>query len=179
MHAANRAWLHYLSLRYKEYFNDDAKVLEIGSYNVNGSAREYFSKKCEYVGVDREDGPDVDVVMEAQDTEFEEEYFDTLVYMSVFEHDPDWARGFEHNLKWIRPHGLLVVCWGAEGNLPHPPEPWAPIPAGAFMEKVKEGWPVRILDYFYEKDRYPDTDVAGVFNVLAVKRMEESWKQSR
>lgn len=167
MHPGNRMWLQHLRSRYKEYFNK-AKVLEIGSYNVNGTARDFFSE-CEYVGVDRDAGPGVDVVCQAAETKFEPLYFDTLIYMSVFEHDPEWETGFKHNLQWIRKHGLLVVCWGAEGNLPHG-QSWAPVPSGTFMEKVKEGFPLRILDHFFEHDRYHDPSVAGVFNVLAVKK---------
>ncbi len=167
MHPANRVWLKHLRGRYREYFNE-AKVLEIGSYNVNGTARDFFSD-CEYVGVDRDAGPGVDLVCQAIDTKFEPLYFDALVAMSVFEHDSDWASAFEHVLQWVRKHGLVVLCWGAEGNRQHGKN-WAPVPSGAFLEKVKDGWPLRILDHFFENDRYPDSSVAGVFNVLAIKK---------
>lgn len=160
-------WLGHLRGRYKEYFNK-AKVLEIGSYNVNGTARDFFVD-CEYVGVDRDEGPGVDVVSQATETEFEPLYFDTLICLSVFEHDFEWASGFEHALQWVRKHGLIIVSWGAEGNLPHG-QSWAPVPSGAFMEKVKNGWSIRILDHFFEHDRYHDPSVSGVFNVLAIKK---------
>jgi hypothetical protein len=39
-----------------------AKVLEIGSYDVNGSLRSLFAKAGEYTGVDLKEGPGVDLV---------------------------------------------------------------------------------------------------------------------
>ena len=39
-----------------------AKILEIGSYDVNGNIREMFKGAAEYVGVDLVSGPNVDVI---------------------------------------------------------------------------------------------------------------------
>jgi SAM-dependent methyltransferase len=167
MHPGNRTWLALLKGAMPSYF-DGAAVLEIGSYIINGSAREHFGKAKSYVGVDRNAGPGVDLVMEAKDTAFESEgQFDTLVYLSVFEHDPDWKAGFAHNLKWVRPGGLVIVGWGAEGNRRHNPEPWAPVPAQEVITAIAS-WPLRILDSLMEEDRFgPDT--AGAYDLVAVK----------
>jgi len=164
MHAGNRQWLESLK---KQYPGDFAgvKVLDIGSYNVNGSARKFFNAK-KYVGVDRQAGPDVDIVCEAEFTKFKEAEFDTLVYLSVFEHDPRWKEGFEHNLKWVKPGGLIIVCWGAEGNRRHKPEPWALVPVEEFM-KAARGWPIEILDAFFEGERFELEP--GAYDVLARK----------
>ena len=45
-----------------EPFYKRPKVLEIGSYDVNGSVRSNFKHVQEYVGVDLIPGPSVDVV---------------------------------------------------------------------------------------------------------------------
>ena len=47
----------------QDYFvaKDNIKVLEIGSYNVNGSIRAFFPN-ANYTGVDLCDGPGVDIV---------------------------------------------------------------------------------------------------------------------
>ena len=42
------------------YFSE-TKVLEVGSLNINGSVRQFFSN-CDYVGLDISEGRDVDVV---------------------------------------------------------------------------------------------------------------------
>ena len=43
-------------------FLEDASVLEIGSYDVNGTVRKLFAAAGHYVGVDLVEGPGVDVV---------------------------------------------------------------------------------------------------------------------
>lgn len=166
MHRGNRTWLTALKAALPSYF-DGAAVLEIGSYNVSGTARDYFQKAKRYVGVDICAGPGVDVVSAAKNTSFPDTLFDTLVYLSVFEHDPEWKAGFEHNLQWLRPGGIVIVCWGAEGNRRHAPEPWAIVPAKEVLDACA-AWPLLILDSFMEEDRYgPDTP--GAYDLVAVK----------
>lgn len=166
MHKGNQEWLAHLKRRYPEHF-DNAAVLEIGSYNVNGTARDYFKKAARYVGVDQEAGPCVDVVTKATETTFVEEEFDTLVYLSVFEHDPLWSQGFVHNLKWLRQGGLIILGWGAEGNLRHAPEPWALVPARDVLEAAAQ-WPVRVLSAFFEGEFF-HPGCPGAFDLLARK----------
>jgi len=168
VHQGNRDWLKSVREKYPEHFKD-AQVLEIGSYNVNGTARDYFKDAKRYVGVDCCKGKCVDIVCKATETKFKPGEFDTLVYLSVFEHDPIWRAGFEHNLPWVRTGGLILICFGAEGNLPHPPEPWAIVPVKAWEKAAKE-MPLEILDAFFEKDRKGITyDTPGAYDVLARK----------
>ncbi len=42
-----------------------ARILEIGSMDVNGSLRDFAEPTTHYVGVDLEEGPAVDVVVKA------------------------------------------------------------------------------------------------------------------
>ena len=166
MHPGNMDWLKLLRQKYPAHFTG-ASVLEIGSYNINGTARDCFKDVKRYVGVDVAKGPCVDVVARAADTRFKVEEFDTLVYLSVFEHDPNWRAGFDHNLHWIRPGGLIIICFGAEGNLRHAPEPWAVVPTKMFYEAVKS-MPIKILDAFFEKAQV-GISPPGAYDVLAMK----------
>ena len=66
------------------------RVLELGSLNVNGTARDAFTNAGEYVGVDLREGPGVDVVGEASKLRHLFPYytrFDCIVATSFFEHD--------------------------------------------------------------------------------------------
>lgn len=166
MHQGNRDWLAHLKAKFPGHFMG-ARVLEIGSYDLNGSARDYFTAARTYVGVDQVPGPGVDLVAKANETSFVPREFDTLVYLSVFEHDPAWDEGFFHNLQWIRPGGLIILGWGAEGNHRHPPEPWAIVPVQEFTEMAR-AWPVEILESFFEAKRFTP-DCAGAYDVLALK----------
>jgi len=169
VHPGNMDWLKQLQQKYPAHFTG-CSVLEIGAYNVNGTARDYFLNVKRYVGVDVAKGPCVDIVTNAIDTHFKVEEFDTLVYLSVFEHDPNWRAGFDHNLHWIRPGGLIIICFGAEGNKRHDPEPWAIVPVKAFHAAAAT-MPITILDAFFERDRKGiSPECPGAYDVLAIKK---------
>src|SRR5436190_5725936 len=167
VHQGNRDWLAHLKKSYPGHFSG-ASVLEIGSMEWNGSVRSFFAGVGKYIGVDHASGPGVDVVRRAEETVFCPGAFDTLVCLSLFEHDPSWKASFEHNLQWLREGGLAFVCWGAEGNLRHPPEPWAQVPVQEFMDAAR-GWPVEIVDSFFECDRFTP-DCPGCYDVVLRKK---------
>jgi len=66
------------------------RVLEIGSYNVNGSLRDgvMAHKPTEYIGVDIEKGPGVDLVCSSDSIlrRFGKESFDVVISTCVLEH---------------------------------------------------------------------------------------------
>ncbi len=163
MHINNRKWLADLKEKYPKSFKD-CNVLELGSYNVNGTARDYF-EGCEYVGVDREKGPCVDIVSNAQETKFDKK-FDTLLILSVFEHDLEWQKTFKHNIQWLKKGGMCFVCFGAEGNLPHM-EIWQIVPYKEFLAECKK-LKLKVIDSFFEEERYGAGDV-GVYDLVIQK----------
>ena len=65
-----------------EYFDlgDDKNlsILEIGSYDVNGTIRNLFASE-NYVGVDLVEGPGVDVVAGGQSVDFDDSSFDLVL----------------------------------------------------------------------------------------------------
>lgn len=95
------------------------RVLEVGSYDVNGSIRPLIVKfePAEYIGVDMREGPGVDLVLNALDLEkqFGRGLFDLVICAELLEHAQDW-RGVITNLKAVlKPGGLLVLTtrsWG-------------------------------------------------------------------
>lgn len=166
MHQGNKDWLASLSKQYANEING-ASILEIGSMDWNGSARPYFKAAARYVGVDHCDGPAVDIVCPAVATKFMLGEFDILICLSVFEHDPNWIETFHHNLQWVKEGGLLVVCWGAEGNQRHDPEPWAIVPVADFIKAATE-WPISVSEGFFEVNRFTP-DCSGCYDVVARK----------
>lgn len=160
MHLNNRKWLEDCKKKYPKNFNK-CSVLEIGSQDVNGTARDYF-EDCDYVGIDIEQGKGVDIVMNARKTKFETK-FDTLLFLSVFEHDLNWKNTFKHNIQWIKKGGLCLVSFGSEGNLPHM-DIWKPVPSQEFLSYCKE-LKVKVAEAFFEEDRYGNGD-KGIFNLI-------------
>ncbi len=94
-------------------------VLEVGSYNVNGSFRDHirYFQPSSYLGVDVLEGPGVDRVcgVEVLLSELGPERFDLVVSTEMLEHVPDW-RAAVRNLKGcVKPSGKLVVTTRSYG----------------------------------------------------------------
>ena len=69
------------------------RVLDVGSYDVNGSARATIETwGSDYLGVDMREGPNVEVVCRAEDlvAEFGAGAFDAVVSFDTLEHMEDW-----------------------------------------------------------------------------------------
>jgi SAM-dependent methyltransferase len=92
------------------------RVLEIGSLDVNGSVRPYFSD-CDYVGIDVGPGPGVDIVCQGQ--EFEAPKFDVVISCNCFEHNPFWKETFENMLRLCKPGGIVITTCASLGFPEH------------------------------------------------------------
>ncbi len=85
MHESVMEWV---GARVQSPQHRDAKpVLEIGSYNVNGSVRDLFSPLVSYVGVDVIEGPGVDMVVPSRARlPFHDDHFGLVVSTECLEH---------------------------------------------------------------------------------------------
>ncbi len=105
-------------------------VVEFGSFNVNGSAREIIMpmKPAIYEGYDRVVGPGVDQVMDfSQYCHYVEDKNkpDVLLCLNALEHCRDW-RAVIRNMKFLcKAGGLIVVSVPSRGFPYHnPPDFW-------------------------------------------------------
>lgn len=71
-------------------------ILEIGSYDVNGSVRELFPGST-YCGVDLTPGEGVDVVADGHRVDHPNNSYDITISCECFEHNPAWLETF-HNM---------------------------------------------------------------------------------
>jgi len=87
-------------------------VLDVGSYDLNGSFRDLFShSKCKYVGLDIESGPNVDLVLNRPYdwSMLQTDYFDVVISGNVLEHvEFPWIT-FSEMARILKPGGLLCV----------------------------------------------------------------------
>jgi len=94
-------------------------IIEIGSFDINGSLRQIIEplKPITYVGVDIAPGPGVDVVCNAEQllNIFEFNSFDTLVSTEVLEHVKDWKRVVSNFKHLVRPNGILLITTRSKG----------------------------------------------------------------
>lgn len=98
---------------------DGGSVLEVGSYDVNGSVRSLFGGAARYVGVDLVEGPGVDLVVAGKDVDAPDGSFDVTVSGECFEHDPDWRETLATMVRLTRPGGLVVVTCASRGRVEH------------------------------------------------------------
>lgn len=99
----------------KFYLNDNKtklKVLDIGSYNVNGSYKTLLDEKYfDYTGLDVEVGPDVDIVpANIYDwKELENDSFDIIISGQAFEHiEYPWITIKEIS-RVLKPNGICCI----------------------------------------------------------------------
>ncbi len=100
-------------------FVSGARVLEIGSYDVNGSIRRVFEGAGEYVGVDLAEGPGVDLVAYGHEVDQPDGTYDLTVSGECFEHDPHWRDTFRNMARLTRPGGLVVFTCASHGRPEH------------------------------------------------------------
>lgn len=98
---------------------DGASVLEIGSYDVNGSVRNVFATAKHYVGVDLDEGPGVDLVGFGQEVDHPDASYDMTVSGECFEHDPHWRETFSNMVRMTRPGGLVAFSCASRGRIEH------------------------------------------------------------
>ena len=120
---------YFSSIRrhYPQHFKQ-ARVLEVGSLNINGSVRELFDD-CDYTRADLQLGPGVDLACPGlswpvlacpgQLLGFASGHFDTVVSAECFEHNPFWRETLANMLRMLRPGGLLLISCATTGRKEH------------------------------------------------------------
>lgn len=151
------------TLRKNEWARKGARVLEFGSYDVNGSTRQFFEEPALYMGVDHREGPGVDVVSLFHEFIWGGEPFDVFVCCNTLEHDPHWQESLANGFKYLRPGGLFLftVPHGyPEHEMECSPKPgyYHNIKAGDLFERMPHG---AKMD-FHALAEPPETHVAGI-----------------
>jgi len=135
----------------KQFLNNysiTGKVLEIGACNRNGGLRDVCPEGCEWIGVDLEEGPGVDVVLEdPHKLPFPDNSFDAVISSSVFEHADFFWEIFKEKCRCVKPGGHIYINAPSTGEYhPYPSDSWRFYRDAAFsLEKWSRvcGYPVR------------------------------------
>lgn len=134
MHAEVRHCFATVRDMFPEFFSG-VSVLEIGSADINGSARDYF-RPTEYIGVDLIAGPGVDFVGQGEEVRFDRE-FDVVVSSECFEHNPKYFETFENMVRHARPGGMILFTCATTGRPEHGTERTTP---GDSPGTIAKGW---------------------------------------
>jgi predicted SAM-dependent methyltransferase len=93
-------------------------IVELGSYDVNGSLRPLQPIGCKYVGLDIESGPSVDVVIkDPSKLPLPDGYCDCVVASSVLEHDRFFWESFLELCRITKPGGFIYINCPSNGDV--------------------------------------------------------------
>lgn len=167
------------------------RIIEIGSYDVNGSVRAAIeaSGAESYLGVDIAPGPSVDVVHDATRLadRFEPASFDIVLSTEVVEHVREWRSIFDGMKGLCAPGGVIVVTTRSPGFGYHayPHDFWRFTPAD--MRLIFADFDVEMLESQVDRrepgvfvkarrgDSRPPVDLAPIaLNSILTDRRETS-----
>lgn len=114
-HQSQLDFVASVKARFPKYF-EDKRVLEIGSLDINGSVRQFFSN-CTYIGVDLGEGKGVDLVSKGEDLIFPKDSFDVSISCECFEHNPEWVKTFDNMIRMT--DGLVIMTCATTGRPEH------------------------------------------------------------
>lgn len=116
MHKAVAAWVEGIVLA--EGLDDpELFVVELGSYDVNGSVRHLFGP--DYLGIDMRPGPGVDRVAQVWDTGVSPASVDVVVSTEMLEHCERPQDAFDEIHRILKPGGCLLLTTRSPGYPPH------------------------------------------------------------
>jgi SAM-dependent methyltransferase len=101
--------------RVKEKIGRQGNVLEVGSLNVNGTAKDIFGDADTYTGIDKREGSGVDQVVDGNNLlqAYEPDTFDLVICCETLEHDPHFWLTIANMRAVLKPGGwLIITCPG-------------------------------------------------------------------
>lgn len=136
---------------YPAYFHN-SHVLEVGSLDLNGSVRPFFSDNKSYVGIDIGPGEGVDVVCAAHEYVRNGE-FDVVISTEMLEHDMHWQKSLKQMYENLESGGLLIITCACTERAEHGTRKTSP------------------LDSPYTNDYYRNISLTDLLTVLPIEEL--------
>ena len=152
--------------RYCKRFTSEQVVVDVGSYDVNGTLKPFFSH-CKYIGVDISEGPNVDIVTELGVIPVADNSADALISTSCFEHDEFFWETFIEMSRAVKPGGFIYINAPSRGPYHGYPgdcwrfyqDSWRALAKYA----VKKGFAIRLLESGVNTATSDWGDSVGIF----------------
>jgi len=158
------------------------KLIEIGSKAVNSSVKKALLKNVNYIGVDIEDGENVDEVLkDPYLLPFEDESVDVIISISTFEHTEFFWLTYLEILRVLKPDGLFFLNTPSNSKFHrHDSDNWRFYPDSSIaLEKwgKRNNYNPKVLEHYtnYEKGR----DIWNDYVSITVKdeKFEKNYLQ--
>jgi SAM-dependent methyltransferase len=128
------------------------RVIEVGSYDVNGSLRYIVEliKPTEYIGVDIIEGPGVDIICSVENLvqKFGKDSFDIVLSTCTLEHIRNWKKAISNIKNVCKPNGIILII-------------------------VPSDWPFHV--YPYDFWRYSKEDIKSIFSDCDIMVLDEDF----
>ena len=115
--------MHYTALKHFKIFsqqylqNKRLKVIDFGSFSVNGDLKKIIIQKHDYVGLDIEKGPNVDIIMkDPYKIPLKDSSTDVVISSSCFEHVEHFWFSFNEIIRVLKPSGLFYLNVPSNGD---------------------------------------------------------------
>ena len=127
--------MHASSLERMNWFRDtyikedvQTKVLDVGSYDVNGSYRQFFKDSCiDYTGLDMSEGPNVDFVPKNLYNwdEIKDDAYDVVISGQAFEHIEFFWLTMSEMVRVLKKDGIMcIIAPNGFGEHRYPVDCW-------------------------------------------------------
>lgn len=117
MHKEQINYLNRTKYKFPNAFKN-RKVLDIGSFNVNGNEKPWFDD-CDFIGLDLLPGPGVDVACPANEYDAPDETFDTIISCECWEHNPFYKESIMNAIRMLKPGGYFIWTCATTGRPVH------------------------------------------------------------
>lgn len=129
-------------------------VVEVGSYDVNGSLRDFKRPEMTYIGLDFDVGPGVDIRVgsRAPHLPLRDSCAEIVASSSAFEHDGMFWMTFLEIVRVLKPNGYMYVSSPSNGKFHrYPRDYWRFYPDAGFALETwgrKNGYELTLIECF-------------------------------
>lgn len=105
MHTEQKEYCQCVLTKYPQ-FSDGVRVLDVGSLDINWNNR-YLFRNLDYTGIDIGEWPNVDVVCDAKD--FDWDPYDVVISTEMLEHNKFAKESVQNMVRLLKSGGLLLI----------------------------------------------------------------------
>jgi len=117
-HVSQQKFIAEIRDRFPDFFKFP-KLLEVGSYDVNGSIRSIIQNTSQHIGLDVAPGKGVDLVVGGQEFDGPSNHFDVVISSECFEHNPYWLETFINMIRMCKHNGIVIFTCATTGRAEH------------------------------------------------------------